>query len=88
MGVDFGIKHFLDFFPAHLVEVIGDVVKSLQSAQPLLWRFGRINRLDLDHGFSGLGDDEGLAFGGFFDEPREVGLGLVDIDRRMLATLN
>jgi hypothetical protein len=38
------------------------------------WRIER----DVDQRLAGLGDDEGLRFGGLFDLPRKVGLGVVN----------
>jgi hypothetical protein len=74
-------EHPFNFSLAHPVEVAGHVNLSGHETQPAdLTGWGCFERYDLDDRFGRLGDDEGLALGGAIDEPREVRLGLVNVD--------
>lgn len=74
------LEELLDFAGAQGVEVVGNFDFPSHEAEALfLLGFGRVESDDLDHRLSSLGDDEGLAFRGLFDEAGEVGLSVVDV---------
>src|SRR5262249_28117802 len=79
--VIFAIKHFLDLFLAHCIEIIRDRDLSPKEAKAFDLALRQlIERHDLDERFAGLGDDERLAFGGTIDEARQMCLRLVHVD--------
>src|SRR5262249_36284233 len=74
-------KKTLDHGAAHGVEVFGDRERTREEAQPADPFTGEgIQSGDLDHGLSGLGNDEGFAAGGFIDQARQVRFCLTDVD--------
>src|SRR5437588_6929503 len=86
------IKLLLDLIREHRVEIVRDRDLSGEEAEPLNFAGNRsVERDHFDQRFAGFGDHERLAFGGTVDQPREMGLGFVDVDgshRDLLTKLN
>ncbi len=63
----------LDLVTAHPIEIVRDDNLAHHEAEPaLLCLCGLVNRDDLHHRFSCLGDYKGLSPGSFLDQSREM----------------
>jgi len=78
-GLRFTFERGENFLWQRLVEILLDSQLAAQLSRPAHLPFGSVRNQSSDR-FSGLGDDDFFAAGSFFDQPREMGLCLVNVD--------